>query len=59
MSDEMHALCFFAGANSIHFGEEKLFTTSNPSVEKDQAIIKKLGMKVLRQEQLEAIHASE
>jgi biotin synthase len=59
MSDEMHALCFFAGANSIHFGEEKLLTTSNPSVEKDQAIIKKLGMKVLRQKKLEAIHASE
>ena len=33
MSDEMQALCFFAGANSIFYGE-KLLTTGNPDVER-------------------------
>ncbi|MFI4955540.1 MAG: biotin synthase BioB, partial [Gammaproteobacteria bacterium] len=31
MSDELQALCFFAGANSIHYGE-KLLITANPDV---------------------------
>ncbi len=35
MSDEMQALCFMAGANSIFYGE-KLLTTGNPDVEKDR-----------------------
>lgn len=47
MSDEMHALCFLAGANSIHYGEEKLLTTRNPSIQKDQALLERLGMKAL------------
>ena len=36
MSDELQALCFLAGANSIFYGE-KLLTTGNPDTERDQA----------------------
>lgn len=43
MSDEMQALCFFAGANSIFYGE-KLLTTGNPDTEADQALFSRLGM---------------
>ncbi len=37
MSDELQALCFFAGANSIFYGE-KLLTTGNPQNDKDRAL---------------------
>ena len=47
MSDEMHALCFFAGANSIFYGE-KLLTTGNPQNEKDRALLARLGISVER-----------
>jgi biotin synthase len=43
-SEEAQALCFFAGANSIFYGD-KLLTASNPAVEKDLALIDKLGLK--------------
>jgi biotin synthase len=43
MSDEMQALCFMAGANSIFYGE-KLLTTGNPDVEKDRALLARLGL---------------
>lgn len=43
MSDEMQAMCFFAGANSIFYGE-KLLTTDNPEADKDQALFKRLGI---------------
>jgi biotin synthase len=43
MSDEMQALCFMAGANSIFFGE-KLLTTGNPDVEKDRTLFSRLGL---------------
>ena len=43
MSDELQALCFFAGANSIFYGE-KLLTTGNPDVEHDQALFVRLGI---------------
>lgn len=46
MSDETQALCFFAGANSIFYGE-KLLTASNPAVEKDRALLEKLGLVTL------------
>jgi biotin synthase len=45
MTDEMQALCFFAGANSIFYGE-KLLTTDNPEAAQDMALLKRLGMKV-------------
>lgn len=43
MSDEMQALCFLAGANSIFYGE-KLLTTSNPSADKDRQLMSRLGI---------------
>ena len=43
MSDTMQALCFFAGANSIFYGE-KLLTTGNPDTAKDDALFAKLGL---------------
>ncbi|MES1196385.1 MAG: biotin synthase BioB [Steroidobacter sp.] len=44
MSDEMQALCFLAGANSIFYGD-KLLTTENPEADRDQALFRKLGIK--------------
>ena len=44
MTDEMQAMCFFAGANSIFFGE-KLLTTDNPTIERDRALFRRLGLK--------------
>ncbi len=43
MSDEMHALCFFAGANSIFWGD-KLLMTKNPENEHDWQLLNKLDM---------------
>ena len=43
MSEELQALCFLAGANSIFYGE-KLLTTGNPDVEADQALFDRLGL---------------
>ena len=44
MNDQMQALCFMAGANSVFYGEE-LLTTSNASVEHDRALMQNLGMR--------------
>ena len=41
MNDQTQALCFFAGANSIFYGEE-LLTTKNASIEHDQILMKNL-----------------
>jgi biotin synthase len=43
MSDEMQALCFLAGANSIFVGP-KLLTTPNPERERDLALFARLGL---------------
>ncbi len=43
MSDEMQALCFFAGANSIFYGE-KLLTTDNPEANQDLKLFQRLGI---------------
>jgi biotin synthase len=43
MSDELQALCFFAGANSIFYGE-KLLTTHNPQNARDRALLQRLGI---------------
>lgn len=43
MSDEMQALCFLAGANSIFYGE-KLLTTPNPASNKDMELFERLGI---------------
>ncbi len=47
MSDELQALCFFAGANSIFYGE-KLLTTPNPGGDRDQQLMDRLGMRPAR-----------
>jgi len=44
MNEEMQALCFLAGANSIFYGE-KLLTTGNQDAENDQALFEKLGLR--------------
>ncbi len=44
MSDELQALCFTAGANSIFYGE-KLLTTGNPDTERDLALFARLGLR--------------
>lgn len=47
MSDEMQALCFLAGANSIFYGE-KLLTADNPIPENDQFLFERLGLERLQ-----------
>ncbi len=47
MSDEMQALCFFAGANSIFVGDT-LLTAGNPSEDKDAALFRRLGIVPMR-----------
>lgn len=44
MNEEMHALAFFAGANSIFYGE-KLLTTANPEANSDLQLFQRLGIK--------------
>lgn len=43
MSDELQALCFQAGANSIFYGE-KLLTTANPTENRDMVLFQRLGI---------------
>ena len=42
-SDEMQAMCYFAGANSIFYGD-KLLTTDNPEANEDLALFARLGI---------------
>jgi biotin synthase len=44
MSDEVQALCFLAGANSIFYGE-KLLTTDNAETGRDEALFERLGLR--------------
>jgi biotin synthase len=44
MSDEMQALCFLAGANSMFYGD-RLLTTDNPEADRDETLLAKLGIK--------------
>jgi len=43
MNEQMHALAYFAGANSIFYGE-KLLTTANPEANRDMALFARLGI---------------
>ena len=43
MNEQMQAMCFLAGANSIFYGC-KLLTTSNPETHEDVMLFKKLGI---------------
>jgi biotin synthase len=49
MSDEMQALCFFAGANSIFVGDT-LLTADNPGEDSDAVLFDKLGLRPLELE---------
>ncbi|MBS3804019.1 MAG: biotin synthase BioB [Oleiphilaceae bacterium] len=55
MSDQMQALCFLAGANSIFYGE-KLLTTANPEADADRELFKRLG---IRPEERDTHHTEE
>lgn len=44
MSDELQALCFLAGANSIFYGD-RLLTTGNPDWEHDRRLFERLGLR--------------
>jgi len=46
MSEEMQALCFLAGANSVFYGE-KLLTTPNPNEQHDRELFAKLGVEAV------------
>lgn len=46
MTDEMQALCFFAGANSIFVGDT-LLTAGNPQDETDRKLFRRLGLEAL------------
>jgi len=46
MSDELQALCFLAGANSIFYGE-KLLTTDNPDQHQDRRLFERLGLRAV------------
>lgn len=57
MGDGIQALCFFAGANSIFYGE-KLLTTGNPDVEEDRALFRRLDLHALEvMEESATVHA--
>ncbi|MDA8421477.1 MAG: biotin synthase BioB [Pseudomonadota bacterium] len=44
MPEELQALCFFAGANSVFYGD-RLLTTPNPQTDEDMALFDKLGLR--------------
>ncbi len=45
LTREGQALCFFAGANSIFYGD-KLLTAANPAADADIALLRQLGLKI-------------
>ncbi len=53
MHDEMQALCFLAGANSIFYGGQ-LLTTDNPEAEKDRQLFRRLGIQFEESIELQA-----
>jgi len=44
MSDELHALCFLAGANSVFHGD-RLLTTGNAATDRDRGLLSRLGLR--------------
>jgi len=56
MNEQMQALAFMAGANSIFYGE-KLLTTANPQADKDMQLFARLGIKPeAREEHADEVH---
>jgi len=58
LSDETQTLCFYAGANSIFYGE-KLLTTDNPEAANDRALLTKLGLQTLEPDTAHAVPQAE
>jgi biotin synthase len=52
MTDEMQALCFFAGANAIFVGDT-LLTAGNPGDDRDSSLLSRLGLTPLTVESAE------
>jgi biotin synthase len=52
MSDELQALCFLAGANSLFYGD-RLLTTDNADTERDLRLFERLGLQMEQQIQTE------
>jgi biotin synthase len=52
MSDELQALCFLAGANSIFYGD-RLLTTDNPESDRDRELFERLGLRMAVSEEAE------
>ncbi len=46
MSDELQALCFLAGANSMFYGD-RLLTTDNPQADRDDTLFARLGLRAI------------
>jgi biotin synthase len=46
MSDELQTLCFLAGANSMFYGD-RLLTTDNPDIDRDDRLFARLGVKAV------------
>lgn len=46
MSDELQAMCFMAGANSIFYGD-RLLTTDNPESDHDEKLFERLGLQAI------------
>jgi biotin synthase len=57
MSEQTQALCYFAGANSIFYGE-KLLTTPNPDTNQDMELFAKLGITPLELPPEDKAHAA-
>ena len=51
LTREGQALCFFAGANSIFYGD-KLLTAANPGVDADRSLLEELGLGIAKPEPL-------
>jgi len=54
LTREGQALCFFAGANSIFYGD-KLLTAANPAVDSDRALLDQLNLGIAKPEPLAAV----
>lgn len=57
MDDSTQALCFFAGANSLFYGD-KLLTTENPEQAQDRLLFQRLGLEAESMPTDESLYAS-
>jgi len=55
MPDHLQALCFFAGANSIFYGE-RLLTTPNPDTDRDLKLFADLGLHPMSANEMPSVH---